>query len=100
IADLQLLFQPRNEPHLGINKVLFVISVWETKTCEERLSKVEKPESWEQSMFLFNNYYASLLFDSGADRSFVSSTFSALLDVAPSTLDTSYAVELADGIIS
>ncbi|GKC73166.1 putative reverse transcriptase domain-containing protein, partial [Tanacetum coccineum] len=29
--------------------------------------------------------------------SFVSSTFSALLDVAPSTLDISYAVELADG---
>ncbi|GJR59816.1 putative reverse transcriptase domain-containing protein [Tanacetum coccineum] len=50
--------------------------------------------------FLLNNCYASMLFDSGADRSFVSSTFSALLDVAPSTLDTSYAVELADGIIS
>ncbi|GJS20990.1 putative reverse transcriptase domain-containing protein, partial [Tanacetum coccineum] len=50
--------------------------------------------------FLLNNYYASMLFDSGADRSFVLSTFSALLDVAPSTLDTSYAIELADGIIS
>ncbi|GJR49420.1 putative reverse transcriptase domain-containing protein [Tanacetum coccineum] len=50
--------------------------------------------------FLLNNCYASMLFDSGADRSFVSSTFSALLDVAPSTLDTSYAVELADGRIS
>nr|GEX84220.1 reverse transcriptase domain-containing protein [Tanacetum cinerariifolium] len=31
---------------------------------------------------------------------FVSSTFSALLDVAPSTLDTSYAAELANGRIS
>ncbi|GKE69002.1 putative reverse transcriptase domain-containing protein, partial [Tanacetum coccineum] len=41
--------------------------------------------------FLLNNYYASMLFDSGADRSFVLSTFSALLDIAPSTLDTSYA---------
>ncbi|GJX63711.1 putative reverse transcriptase domain-containing protein [Tanacetum coccineum] len=49
--------------------------------------------------FFLNNYYASMLFDSGADRSFVSSTFSALLDVAPSTLNTSYAVELADGRI-
>ncbi|GKE78144.1 putative reverse transcriptase domain-containing protein [Tanacetum coccineum] len=39
--------------------------------------------------FLLNNCYASMLFDSRADRSFVSSTFSALLDVAPSTLDTS-----------
>ncbi|GKC11579.1 putative reverse transcriptase domain-containing protein, partial [Tanacetum coccineum] len=50
--------------------------------------------------FFLNNCYASMLFDSGADRSFVSSTFSALLDVAPSTLDTSYAVKLADGRIS
>ncbi|GJS06888.1 putative reverse transcriptase domain-containing protein [Tanacetum coccineum] len=50
--------------------------------------------------FILNNCYASMLFDSGVDRSFVSSTFSALLDVAPSTLDTSYAIELADGRIS
>nr|GEZ92387.1 putative reverse transcriptase domain-containing protein [Tanacetum cinerariifolium] len=41
--------------------------------------------------FLLNNCYASMLFDSGADRSFVSTTFSVLLDVALSTLDTSYA---------
>ncbi|GJX22680.1 putative reverse transcriptase domain-containing protein [Tanacetum coccineum] len=50
--------------------------------------------------FLLNNRYASMIFDSGADRSFVSTTFSALLDVIPSTLDVSYAVELADGRIS
>ncbi|GKD96275.1 putative reverse transcriptase domain-containing protein, partial [Tanacetum coccineum] len=50
--------------------------------------------------FLLNKCYASMLFDSGSDRSFVSSTFSALLDVAPYTLDTSYAVELVDGRIS
>ncbi|GJX72802.1 putative reverse transcriptase domain-containing protein [Tanacetum coccineum] len=52
------------------------------------------------STFLLNNCYASMLFDSGTDISFVSTTFSALLDVAPTTLDTSYAVELADGRIS
>ncbi|GJS35253.1 reverse transcriptase domain-containing protein [Tanacetum coccineum] len=50
--------------------------------------------------FLLNNCYPSMLFDSGADRNFVSSTFSALLDVAPSTLHISYAVKLADGRIS
>nr|GEW21664.1 reverse transcriptase domain-containing protein [Tanacetum cinerariifolium] len=49
--------------------------------------------------FLLNNCYAFMLFDSGADRSFVSTTFCALLDVAPST-DTSYAVELVDGRVS
>ncbi|GJY34783.1 putative reverse transcriptase domain-containing protein, partial [Tanacetum coccineum] len=50
--------------------------------------------------FLLNNCYASMLFDSSVDRSFVSSTFSALLDITPSTLDASYAIELADGRIS
>ncbi|GJW93106.1 putative reverse transcriptase domain-containing protein [Tanacetum coccineum] len=50
--------------------------------------------------FLLNNHYASMLFDSGTDKSFVSSTFGALLDVIPSTLDVSYDVELVDGRIA
>ncbi|GJR11664.1 putative reverse transcriptase domain-containing protein [Tanacetum coccineum] len=50
--------------------------------------------------FLLNNHYASMIFDSGADRSFVSTTFSTLLDVTLDTLDVSYAVKLADGRIS
>nr|GEW76151.1 hypothetical protein [Tanacetum cinerariifolium] len=50
-----------------------------------------------KGMFLLNNYYAFVLFDSGADRSFVSTTFSTLLDITPDTLDVSYAEELADG---
>ncbi|GKB54949.1 hypothetical protein Tco_0905702 [Tanacetum coccineum] len=53
-----------------------------------------------KGMFLLNNHYAFILFDSGADRSFVSTTFSTLLDITPDTLDISYAVELADGRIS
>ncbi|GKC16837.1 hypothetical protein Tco_1013619, partial [Tanacetum coccineum] len=52
-------------------------------------------------MFLLNNCYASMLFDSGADRSFVSYTCSALLDVALSTTrHECSAVELVDGRIS
>ncbi|GJS81583.1 putative reverse transcriptase domain-containing protein [Tanacetum coccineum] len=50
--------------------------------------------------FLLKNHYASMLFDLGADRSFVSTIFSTLLDITPDTLDVSYAVELADGRIS
>ncbi|GKA89086.1 reverse transcriptase domain-containing protein [Tanacetum coccineum] len=46
--------------------------------------------------FLLNNHYASMLFDSSIDMSFMSSTFSALLDVIPSMLDISYGVKLAD----
>nr|GEZ76919.1 reverse transcriptase domain-containing protein [Tanacetum cinerariifolium]GEZ76937.1 reverse transcriptase domain-containing protein [Tanacetum cinerariifolium]GEZ76938.1 reverse transcriptase domain-containing protein [Tanacetum cinerariifolium] len=47
--------------------------------------------------FLLNNHYASILFDSCADRNFVSTTFTALLDVVPSTLDVSNDVKLANG---
>nr|GEV20327.1 hypothetical protein [Tanacetum cinerariifolium] len=50
--------------------------------------------------FLLNNEYASMIFDSGANRSFISTTFSTLLDVTPDTLDVRYAVELADRRIS
>ncbi|GKD04716.1 putative reverse transcriptase domain-containing protein [Tanacetum coccineum] len=50
--------------------------------------------------FLLNNHYAFILFDSGADRSFVSATFSTLLDITPDTLDISYAIELANERIS
>ncbi|GKB25963.1 putative reverse transcriptase domain-containing protein [Tanacetum coccineum] len=49
--------------------------------------------------FLLNNHYASMLFDSGADQSFVSTNFSTLLDITPDTLDVGYAVELAGGRI-
>ncbi|GJR94513.1 putative reverse transcriptase domain-containing protein [Tanacetum coccineum] len=50
--------------------------------------------------FLLNNHYAFILFDLDADRSFMSTTFSTLLDITLDTLDVSYAVELADGRIS
>ncbi|GJS32267.1 putative reverse transcriptase domain-containing protein [Tanacetum coccineum] len=50
-------------------------------------------------MFLLNNRYASVLFDTGADRSFVSTAFSSQIDITPSTLDHYYDVELADGRI-
>ncbi|GJY63982.1 putative reverse transcriptase domain-containing protein, partial [Tanacetum coccineum] len=46
--------------------------------------------------FLLNNRYASILFDTGADRSFVSTAFSSLIDIVPSVLDHDYDVELTD----
>ncbi|GKB90667.1 putative reverse transcriptase domain-containing protein, partial [Tanacetum coccineum] len=49
--------------------------------------------------FLLNNHYASILFDTGADRSFISTAFSSLIDIVPTPLDNSYDVELADGKI-
>ncbi|GJW17437.1 putative reverse transcriptase domain-containing protein [Tanacetum coccineum] len=48
------------------------------------------------STFLLNNYYASVLFDTGVDRIFVSTAFSSQIDITSSTLDHYYDVELAD----
>nr|GEV75654.1 hypothetical protein [Tanacetum cinerariifolium] len=50
-------------------------------------------------MFLLNNRYASILFDTGANRSFISTAFSSLIDIVPTPLGNSYDVELADGKI-
>ncbi|GKC27195.1 putative reverse transcriptase domain-containing protein [Tanacetum coccineum] len=49
--------------------------------------------------FLLNNRYASVLFDTGADRSFVSTAFSSQINITPTTLDHYYDVKLADGRI-
>ncbi|GJU03310.1 putative reverse transcriptase domain-containing protein [Tanacetum coccineum] len=46
--------------------------------------------------FLLNNRYDSVLFDTGADRSFVSTAFSSQIDITPTASDHYYDVELAD----
>ncbi|GKG40964.1 putative reverse transcriptase domain-containing protein, partial [Tanacetum coccineum] len=47
--------------------------------------------------FLLNNHYASILFDTGADISFISTAFSSLINIAPTPLENYYDVKLADG---
>ncbi|GKC75237.1 putative reverse transcriptase domain-containing protein [Tanacetum coccineum] len=47
--------------------------------------------------FLLNNRYASVLFDSGFDRSFVDTRFSSMLNIDPVKIGASYEVELANG---
>ncbi|GKD21976.1 putative reverse transcriptase domain-containing protein [Tanacetum coccineum] len=46
--------------------------------------------------FLLNSRYATILFDSGSDKSFVNTSFSHLIDIKPGRLNTSYEVEQAD----
>nr|GEU55914.1 putative reverse transcriptase domain-containing protein [Tanacetum cinerariifolium] len=48
-------------------------------------------------MFLLNHRPARTLFDSGADRSFVSISFASMLNISSITLDTTYNIEMADG---
>ncbi|GKB94804.1 putative reverse transcriptase domain-containing protein [Tanacetum coccineum] len=57
------------------------------------------PDNVIAGTFLLNNRYAYILFDTGADRSFVSTSFISQIDITPSTLDYYYDGELADGRI-
>nr|GEU73639.1 hypothetical protein [Tanacetum cinerariifolium] len=47
--------------------------------------------------FTLNNHYATTLFDSGADYSFVSTTFTPLLGIEPNDLGFSYEIKIASG---
>nr|GEV61790.1 putative reverse transcriptase domain-containing protein [Tanacetum cinerariifolium] len=51
-------------------------------------------------MFLLNNRYATVLFDSGSNKTIVNTSFSHLIDIDSVRLDTSYEVELADGRVA
>nr|GEY10778.1 hypothetical protein [Tanacetum cinerariifolium] len=47
--------------------------------------------------FTLNNHYATIIFDSGADYSFVSTTFTPLLGKDPSDIGFSYEIKIASG---
>ncbi|GJT49660.1 reverse transcriptase domain-containing protein [Tanacetum coccineum] len=48
-------------------------------------------------MFLLNQHLARVLFDSGADKSFVSISLASKLNIPPITIDTFYNIEMAAG---
>ncbi|GJZ09518.1 putative reverse transcriptase domain-containing protein [Tanacetum coccineum] len=76
----------RNQPNEGAHGRAYVV--------------VENPQQNPNVVtgtFLLNDHYACILFDSGAEKSFVSSAFTPFIDIAPTALNTSYEVELADG---
>ncbi|GKD31642.1 putative reverse transcriptase domain-containing protein, partial [Tanacetum coccineum] len=46
-----------------------------------------------------NNCYASILIDTDADKSFMSTTFTPLISIEPTALHVKYTIELADGML-
>ncbi|GJT52744.1 hypothetical protein Tco_0978901 [Tanacetum coccineum] len=99
-VEPQLLL-PLRGPQLEIKWDMLAMSVEGKDIIEMSVPKggANPDSNVVTGTFLLNNHYASMLFNSGADKSFVSTTFSALLDVILSNLDTSYAVELANKYI-
>ncbi|GKB10279.1 putative reverse transcriptase domain-containing protein, partial [Tanacetum coccineum] len=82
-----------NWEHQGIFKERY----WE---CQKRREKcIGNPEDKVVTgNVLINNRYAIYIyFDTGADRSFISTAFSSLINIAPTPLENCYDVELADG---
>nr|GFA60821.1 hypothetical protein [Tanacetum cinerariifolium] len=47
--------------------------------------------------FSLNDHFVTVLFDSGADFSFISTNFASLLNVKPSILNPGYVIEVSDG---
>nr|GEX88669.1 hypothetical protein [Tanacetum cinerariifolium] len=74
--------------------------VYAVENAKKKRNASRDPDSnFVMGAFLLNNRYASILFDTGADRSFISTVFSSLIDFVPTPLGNSYDVELADGKI-
>ncbi|GJX88359.1 putative reverse transcriptase domain-containing protein [Tanacetum coccineum] len=48
-------------------------------------------------MFLLNQHLARVLFDFGADKSFISTSLASMLNIPPITIDTFYDIKMADG---
>ncbi|KAJ0491386.1 putative aspartic peptidase, active, aspartic peptidase domain superfamily [Helianthus annuus] len=65
----------------------FVLTTEEAKTNTDVIT----------GTYLVNDVYARVLFDTGANRSLVSTTFRPYLNQASQTLDHTFTVEMADG---
>ncbi|GJZ10431.1 putative reverse transcriptase domain-containing protein [Tanacetum coccineum] len=75
--------------------------VYTVGNAEKRGNASGNPDSnVVTGMFLLNNHYASILFDTGADMSFISTAFSSLINIAPTPLENNYDVEFANGKIA
>ncbi|GJU86069.1 putative reverse transcriptase domain-containing protein [Tanacetum coccineum] len=76
----------RNQPNEGAHARAYVV-----------VENLQQNPNVVAGTFLLNDHYACILFYSGAEKSFVSSVFTPFIDIAPTALNTSYEVELADG---
>ncbi|GJR19108.1 putative reverse transcriptase domain-containing protein [Tanacetum coccineum] len=77
--------------------VIYLVTAGIPQMSTLRLIRGGKPGQQCRHGYISLNRYASILFDTCADRSFVSTAFSSRIVITPMTLDHDYNVELADG---
>ncbi|KAD4586602.1 hypothetical protein E3N88_24203 [Mikania micrantha] len=79
--------QPNNNGNNGARGRAFVIGAKEAR----------RDPNLATGTYLLNDNYATVLFDTGAEKSFISKDFSEILAITPTPLEVEYTVELADG---
>ncbi|GJU38743.1 putative reverse transcriptase domain-containing protein [Tanacetum coccineum] len=67
------------------------------RACLLRDKNAHRDPNVVTGMFLLNQHLARVLFDFGADKSFVSISLASMLNIPPITLDTTYDIEMANG---
>ncbi|MCQ7290050.1 retroviral-like aspartic protease family protein, partial [Salmonella enterica] len=97
-------FNCNEKGHIKSNCPKYAKKAEETKKSNARVFRLDAKEAVKDDnvltgTFLVNNIFARVLFDSGADKSFVDQKFCQLLNMPIKTLDVKYEVELADGTI-
>ncbi|GKA50337.1 putative reverse transcriptase domain-containing protein [Tanacetum coccineum] len=98
-VEVQLLLPTTREPQGQFRGLSHALSVELREITRGISRRTNQNSNVVTGTFLLNNHYALILFDTGVDKSFVSTTFSSLIDIMPTTLDHGYDVELADGKI-
>nr|GEY80163.1 reverse transcriptase domain-containing protein [Tanacetum cinerariifolium] len=88
---------PKNKDGGNVNAQGWVYAVGDAE--KKRNASRDADSNVVTGTFLLNKRYSSILFETGADRSFMSIAFSSLIDIVPTPLGNSYDVELADGKI-
>nr|GEU91015.1 hypothetical protein [Tanacetum cinerariifolium] len=81
----------------SIDKVRSACPRWNMAQGPEENQEAHQDPNTMMGTFTLNEHFSTTLFDSGADYSFVSTTFIPLLGIDPSELGFKYEIEIASG---
>ncbi|GJT29801.1 putative reverse transcriptase domain-containing protein [Tanacetum coccineum] len=95
-GDLHTLFEPDEESEIWKNQHEYNLIRRAYNVNVNAMEAVQDPNVM-MGTFSLNDHYVTVLFDSRADFSFISTAFAPLLNVKPGIVNPSYMIEVADG---
>nr|GEX33153.1 putative reverse transcriptase domain-containing protein [Tanacetum cinerariifolium] len=93
VHEIQRALGEQHKVMDAMAKDLSRFTMWEAGGAEE----ARQDSNIVTGTFTLNDHFGTTLFDSGADYSFVSTTFIPLLGIEPSELGFKYKIEIASG---